>query len=185
MRTRMFMVVALTVLLAACGGGGESADMAGGTSELAEAPAEMAPTVAAVVEEPAANLPSAADLTMETLPGESGGTEIQNTASGLGYVVLSEGSGDKPAADSTVTVHYSGYLTDGTKFDSSVDRGTPFVTPLQGVIPGWTEGVQLMSPGAKYKLIVPPEMGYGATGFPPVIPANATLVFDVELLEFE
>ena len=105
------------------------------------------------------------------------------TSSGLQYEVISEGSGAKPAAADQVRVHYKGTLTDGTEFDSSYSRGEPAVFPLNAVIPGWTEGVQLMSVGSKYRLYVPSALGYGQNGSPPVIPPNAPLIFEVELLE--
>ncbi len=107
---------------------------------------------------------------------------VVTTESGLQYEVLSAGEGDKPTAADNVTVHYKGTLTDGTPFDSSYDRGEPSTFPLGGVIPGWTEGVQLMSPGAKFKFTIPSELAYGerATGN---IPAHSTLVFEVELIE--
>lgn len=94
------------------------------------------------------------------------------------------GSGDEAVAGKRVSVHYTGTLTDGSKFDSSLDRGKPFEFQLGGgqVIQGWDQGVQGMKVGGKRRLTIPPEMGYGARGFPPVIPANATLVFDIELL---
>lgn len=102
--------------------------------------------------------------------------------SGLQYEVLEEGEGDKPAATDTVTTHYEGRLIDGEVFDSSYERGEPASFPLNRVIPGWTEGLQLMSPGAKYRLYVPSELAYGdqAAGS---IPPNSTLIFDVELLD--
>lgn len=102
--------------------------------------------------------------------------------SGLQYEVLEEGEGDKPAATDTVTTHYEGRLIDGEVFDSSYERGEPATFPLNRVIAGWTEGLQLMSPGAKYRLYVPAELAYGdqAAGS---IPPNSTLIFDVELLE--
>ena len=105
------------------------------------------------------------------------------TASGLKYEVLTEGSGPKPAATDTVTVHYKGTLTDGKVFDSSYDRGQPLSFPLNRVIKGWTEGLQLMSVGSKYRLTIPAELGYGAAGAGGVIPPNATLIFEVELLK--
>ena len=104
------------------------------------------------------------------------------TASGLQYEVLTEGTGPKPKATDTVTVHYKGTLTNGKVFDSSYDRGEPISFPLDRVIKGWTEGLQLMSVGSKYRLTIPSQLGYGAAGAGGVIPPNATLVFEVELL---
>jgi FKBP-type peptidyl-prolyl cis-trans isomerase len=111
--------------------------------------------------------------------------EVMNTTdSGLQWGVLKKGSDQpSPTADDAVEVHYTGWLTDGTKFDSSRDRGSPAKFPLRNVIKGWTEGLQLMSPGARFKFVIPGDLGYGAAGSPPKIPANATLVFDVELLK--
>lgn len=98
--------------------------------------------------------------------------------------ILAEGNGAVAEAGQRVSVHYTGWLTDGTKFDSSVDRGTPFEFPLGAgrVIKGWDNGVQGMKIGEKRKLTIPPDMGYGARGAGGVIPPNATLVFEVELL---
>jgi len=101
--------------------------------------------------------------------------------SGLQYKVLTPGSGPKPASNDTVSVHYKGTLIDGTEFDSSYKRGQPATFGLNGVIKGWTEGVGLMSPGAKYELYIPPDMAYGEMGRPN-IPPNSLLVFQVELL---
>ncbi len=103
--------------------------------------------------------------------------------SGLQYTVTKEGKGEKPAATDKVKVHYTGKLLDGKVFDSSVERGEPVVFPLNGVIPGWTEGIQLLAPGAKATLFIPPDLAYGAQGRPPVIPPNSALIFDVELIE--
>ncbi len=109
----------------------------------------------------------------------------ESTASGLQYVKYSEGEGAQAKAGQTVSVHYSGYLADnGQMFDSSLTRGEPIQFQLGSgmVIPGWDEGIALMKPGAKYKLIIPAKLGYGAQGAGGVIPPNATLIFDVELV---
>lgn len=110
--------------------------------------------------------------------------EVTVTASGLQYEVLSEGAGAKPSATDQVTVHYHGTLTNGTVFDSSVERGQPATFGLNQVIKGWTEGLQLMSKGAKYRFYIPQDLAYGATPHPggPIEP-YMTLVFDVELLD--
>ncbi len=107
---------------------------------------------------------------------------VVTTPSGLQYEVLKEGTGASPKATDQVTVHYVGSLLDGTKFDSSVDRGEPATFGLNQVIPGWTEGVQLMKEGGKYRFYIPYNLAYGERGAPPSIPGYATLVFDVELL---
>lgn len=113
--------------------------------------------------------------------------KVVTTKSGLKYVDLKVGTGESPKPGATVVVHYTGTLENGTKFDSSRDRGQPFSFPLgQGqVIKGWDEGIATMKPGGRRKLIIPPDLGYGAQGQPPVIPPNATLIFDVELLRIE
>ncbi len=103
------------------------------------------------------------------------------TESGLQYEVIEEGDGAKPTRRDQVTVHYKGELTDGTVFDSSYDRGQPATFPLNRVIPGWTEGLQLMRVGAKYKFYIPPDLGYGSRGTGS-IPPNSALIFQVELL---
>ena len=111
---------------------------------------------------------------------------VQVTASGLQYIVLKEGKGEKPTETSTVKVHYHGTLIDGTVFDSSVDRKEPAEFPVNRVIKGWTEGLQLMSVGSKYKFFIPQDLAYGATpreGGP--IKPFSTLIFEVELLEIK
>ena len=107
------------------------------------------------------------------------------TDSGLKYEDLNEGDGDEATNGCTVVVHYTGWLTDGTKFDSSLDRNDPFSFPLGAgrVIRGWDEGVEGMKVGGRRKLTIPPHLGYGPAGAGGVIPPNATLVFEVELLE--
>ncbi len=118
------------------------------------------------------------------LPGETTTMQQQTTPSGLAYIDLVTGTGASPKSGDRVTVHYSGYLLDGKKFDSSVDRGQPFtfVIGVGQVIRGWDEGVMTMKVGGKRKLIIPPQLGYGSRGAGGVIPPNAELVFDVELL---
>lgn len=108
---------------------------------------------------------------------------VVTTSSGLQYRVLTPGSGPKPDARAEVEVHYEGRLPDGTVFDSSYARGEPISFLLAQVIPGWSEGVQLMPVGSKYELTIPAELGYGARGVPGVIPPHSTLIFDVELLK--
>lgn len=109
---------------------------------------------------------------------------VEMTESGLQYKVLEEGDGIQPAAEDTVTVHYEGRLVDGTVFDSSYERGNPATFGLNQVIPGWTEGLQLMETGSKYELYIPSDLAYGPGGNQG-IPPNSTLVFQVELLEVE
>ncbi len=119
---------------------------------------------------------------VKKIEGETGKTATK-TDSGLMYIDLKEGDGAVPDKSATVEVHYTGWLLDGTKFDSSVDRGQPFTFNLKGgVIQGWLEGVATMKVGGKRKLIIPSDLGYGKRGSPPVIPPDATLVFDVEFL---
>lgn len=110
-------------------------------------------------------------------------TNIKTTASGLQYEVLTEGKGKKPTASDNVTVHYKGTTIDGKEFDSSYGRGEPTSFPLNQVIPGWTEGVQLMSEGSKYKFYIPSNLAYGEQGAGGTIGPNETLIFEVELIK--
>lgn len=119
------------------------------------------------------------------LEGNRSKAGIVTTASGLQYEVLSAGSGPKPKATDTVKVNYEGRLLDGTVFDSSIARNEPVTFQLDGVIPGWTEGVQLMPVGSKYRFFVPSELAYGEKGAGKDIGPNAVLVFEIELLDIE
>jgi len=110
---------------------------------------------------------------------------VMTTESGLQYMVVEAGDGPKPSSSDTVEVHYTGTLLDGTEFDSSHKRGAPAKFPVTGVIPGWTEALQMMPVGSKYKLFIPPALAYGARGGGPTIGPNAALVFDVELISIE
>ncbi len=105
------------------------------------------------------------------------------TETGLQYRVLTEGKGDKPKAESVVKTHYHGTLVDGTVFDSSIERGTPVEFPVNRLIPGWTEALQLMSVGSKWRLFVPSDLAYGEQSPGPAIPPNSTLIFELELIE--
>jgi FKBP-type peptidyl-prolyl cis-trans isomerase FklB len=110
---------------------------------------------------------------------------VVTTESGLQYEVLKKAEGEQPKATDVVSVHYEGKLTDGSVFDSSIERGTPIELPVSGVIPGWVEGLQLMHVGEKYKLYIPSELAYGEQSPTPAIPANSVLVFELELLEIK
>jgi FKBP-type peptidyl-prolyl cis-trans isomerase FklB len=137
--------------------------------ETASSPAEKTETAAAAPAAPAA--------------APSAGGQVVTTKSGLQYEVLASGAGKSPTATDRVTVNYRGTLTDGTEFDSSYKRGQPAVFPVNRVIPGWTEALQLMKEGDKWKLTIPPQLAYGERGAGKLIPPNSTLVFEVELIK--
>ena len=139
---------------------------------------------AAAVAGPPAEKAKAPEATKAKAAAKAKAPQIQTSESGLKWKVLKEGTGRKPNTGETVVVHYTGWLTDGKKFDSSVDRDKPFMFVLgQGmVIPGWDEGVSKMRVGDKFQLIIPPELGYGKRGAGNIIPPDSTLIFDVELL---
>jgi peptidylprolyl isomerase len=168
--TRLLLTTLLIFLVSACGGGEEPT------------PTPLPPTQA---EQAAINTPEPPATTVAAAPAESSTENIMTTASGLQYIEVSAGSGPKPQTGEVVTVHYTGKLEDGTIFDSSLNQGEPIRFPLGVgfVIPGWDEGIALMNEGGQAKLIIPPALAYGAEGVPDVIPANATLTFDVELVE--
>lgn len=108
---------------------------------------------------------------------------VQTTESGILYRVMAPGQGSRPSAEDIVTVHYQGFLVDGTPFDSSVERGEPATFPVAGVIPGWTEILQLMPQGSKWEVVIPADLAYGEQQAGPVIQPNSTLVFEIELLD--
>ncbi len=148
-----------------------------GTTDVAEVPTDASPTEATSETEGASEVREVPTL----------GPNAVTTDSGLSLEDKTVGSGEEAQAGQLATVHYTGWLENGTQFDSSVDRGEPFQFPLGqgGVIPGWDEGVQGMQVGGTRVLVIPPELGYGEAGAGGVIPANATLVFQVELLGLE
>ena len=121
----------------------------------------------------------------ESMSNQSSG-EFITTPSGLQYRILNKGSGDEnPVPESVVSVHYIGKLTNGLEFDSSYKRNQPTSFPVNGVIQGWTEALQLMKEGDKWELIIPPDLGYGSKGAGNIIPPDSTLIFEVELLEIK
>jgi len=168
MRITTLTTAALAAFLTACGGG-DSAPEPADSDTTALAPAEPPPAAIATTYAPELEVDLAA---------------MEETSSGLRYEILSEGSGEVVEPGDTAVVHYTGWLPDGTQFDSSRDRGEPFPFPVGAgrVIAGWDEGVAGMAVGERRKLVIPPDLAYGPMGQGP-IPPNATLVFDVELLE--
>jgi len=196
LRLKYFLMALVLVILPACGG---AAVPEPATEPAVDEVVESAAPEETTVEEEAEAAPTAEEATEQEVTVEETDTqateaesqaseeEIITTESGLQYVMIEEGSGEMPQTGDLVQVHYTGTLEDGTKFDSSVDRGEPFefVLGRGQVIQGWDEGIALLREGGKAKLIIPPELAYGERGAGGVIPPNATLIFDVELLSFK
>lgn len=169
--TRLLIALSMTILLAACG-------------KTDKPKQDTKSTETQAVDVSKVKKPAETPTMSSNIPELPAGAETITTASGLQYVDINPGEGATPAKGDRVQMHYTGWLTDGKKFDSSVDRGQPFVFTLGvgQVIKGWDEGVASMKTGGKRRLIIPPDLGYGPRGAGGVIPPNATLVFDVELL---
>jgi FKBP-type peptidyl-prolyl cis-trans isomerase FklB len=163
---------------------GVSDQLGGADSRISEAEANGALQALVEARQNAVQAQSAENITLgNDYLAENGAREgVVTLPSGLQYEVLTAAEGPKPGATDRVTTHYRGTLIDGTVFDSSYDRGQPATFPLNGVIAGWTEALQLMSVGAKWRLFIPPGLAYGERAQGP-IPGNSTLIFDVELLE--
>lgn len=147
---------------------------------MAQFQQEMQAKQQAQMEEQAAGNLTASE---EFLAENSGKEGVVTLESGLQYKVIEEGTGPSPSATDTVVVHYSGTLVDGTEFDSSYQRGRPAEFPVNGVIPGWTEALQLMKEGGKWEVFIPPDLAYGERGAGQRIGPNAALIFEVELIE--
>ena len=158
--------------------------LGGSESQLSEAEANAALQALVESRQAAADQQATENISVgrEFLADNGQREGVVTLPSGLQYEVLTAAEGEKPSVSDRVTTHYRGTLIDGTQFDSSYDRGEPATFPLNGVIAGWTEALQLMSPGAKWRLYIPPELAYGERAQGP-IPANSTLIFDVELLQ--
>lgn len=212
MKLKYILVVLIILTLSACGGAAPSAEAPQAAAEDAQPAAEAAVVqdeapAEEVVEQPTeeaevkvedveakaegsdAEGAEAAAATEDTTPkvdpmANIDPADLVTTDSGLQYAVIEEGTGETPQAGDLVEVHYKGMLEDGTVFDSSYDRGTPIMFPLGTgrVIPGWDEGIGLLNVGSKAKLVIPSELAYGEQGAGGVIPPNATLIFDVELV---
>ena len=174
---KMASLLAASALgLSACGN--KSAEQAENDSVRAE---ESTAAAVATVEEGAKVDAPQYGADFFEVAGDS--AKYTTTPSGLKYYVVKEGTGAQPKATDVVTVHYTGRLTTGQVFDSSVERGEPAEFPLNRVIPGWTEGVQLMKEGSKYMFFIPSELAYGAQGVPNAIPPHSVLIFEVELIK--
>jgi peptidylprolyl isomerase len=173
---KKLLTIAAILSLAACAKPPADSSVSEGTTAPAASEATTETTAAATA--PAE--PQGAEMDTFSMP-----TNLQSTPSGLQYTIDRPGTGAQPQSGQTVAVHYTGWLTDGTKFDSSRDRGAPIEFPIgrARVIAGWDEGIAAMKVGEKRTLVIPPAIAYGPNGRPPVIPPNSTLVFKVELVD--
>ena len=173
LRGALLLVIVVIAIGFACGDDDEE-DVPDNDETLTASPQDGGEETDVTTEEPRVTAPAS--------PPELDG-EVITTESGLQYIEIEEGSGRAPTEASTVIIHYTGWLAaDGTKFDSSVDRGQQASFPLNRVIAGFAEGILTMKEGGTRRLIIPSELGYGAAGSPPVIPPDADLIFDVELI---
>lgn len=186
---KFFIAVLSVALFAACNGGtdpkavdAQKADEAAKAQAAAQAAAAAAAQAAAAPQvSPEEQMATDKGLIDQYVAQK--GLKCKNTSSGIYYVIEKEGKGTSPTENSTVKVHYSGTLLDGTEFDSSYSRNKPAEFPLNGVIKGWQEAIPLLKPGGKGKFIIPSSLAYGPRAMGAKIPANSVLVFDVELLE--
>ena len=185
---RLTGTVALLAIIAACAPEAPPAEEPAAEEPAAAeaAPeADAAPVADAAPEAPAAPEVTPLEAGLAFLAENGTRANVETTATGLQYEVLASGEGATPGPQDMVTTHYHGTLIDGSVFDSSVQRGEPIAFPVNGVIGGWTEALQLMQVGDKWKLYIPPELAYGERGSPPTIGPNETLIFEVELLDVE